>query len=286
MWEAFRAERSAGAGPFASAVRVASNTDRLGFAFAVGYSAALECMVPGVRFPAALCVTEEKGNSPRAIETTLDPNGEVFTLSGTKSFVTFGNLASTLIVSARVGVRSDGRPEIAVVRIPADRRGVRLHELPDTPFVPEVPHAAVELDRVVVNADERLPGDGYLGYVKPFRTIEDIHVIGATMAYLLGLSRRVGAPMDAVAGVLADLISLERLASEPPLEPCVHVALHGVHERLSTFARGAELASILQAAEPAERSRWNRDAPLLRVAQKARDARFARAVERLNAGTD
>lgn len=239
-------------------------------------------MVPGVRFPTALCVTEEKGNSPRATETSLEPSEGGFILSGTKSFVTFGNLAETLIVSARVGVRPDGLPDIAVVRVPADREGLRLRQLPDTPFVPEIPHAAVDFDRVLVSADERLPGDGYLEYVKPFRTIEDIHVIGATIAYLIGLSRRVEASPESTARLVSDLIALERLSTEPPLDPEVHVALHGVYGHLSDFVESDAFASILLAAPTDERERWTRDRRLLEVANKARHARFKRAIETLS----
>ena len=39
-----------------------------------------------------------------------------------------------------------------------------------------------------------LPGDGYDVYVKPFRTIEDIHVHAATIAYLVAEGRRRGWP--------------------------------------------------------------------------------------------
>ena len=54
VWEAYRSERAACASPFAAAVIVASQVDRLGFAFAVGYPAALEHMIEGVRLPCAL----------------------------------------------------------------------------------------------------------------------------------------------------------------------------------------------------------------------------------------
>ncbi|MEM8610161.1 MAG: acyl-CoA dehydrogenase family protein [Myxococcota bacterium] len=279
IWSAFQEGRDRGDSPFVSAVNAAAHTDRLGFAFAVGYPAALESLVPGVEFPAALCVTEAAGNSPRATETTLEPNNGAFVLRGTKSFVTFGNLATTLIVSARIGVRPDGRPSIVAVRVPAGREGVRLEELPDTPFVPEVPHAAVRFEDVAVSPEERLAGDGYLDYVKRFRTVEDIHVAGATIAYLVGLARRVGAPVASLAGLTADLVALEQLSSQPPLDPRVHVALHGVYSRLETFVSGEEFSAILESAAADERTRWARDQRLLQVAGKAREARFARAID-------
>ena len=280
-WEAYQDERNTGSSPFLAAVQVSSRVDRLGFAFAVGYPAALQQMVEGVVLPSALCVTEAGGNSPRSIESTLEEEGDGYELRGVKTFVTFGNLAKTLIVVAKVGQKSDGRPDLAAVRIPSSREGVILKELSETPFAPEVPHTRVRFDGVQVRADERLPGDGYLEYVKPFRTIEDIHVVAAALAYLLGLSRRSEGSATLVAELAADLAALDRLREGRPLDPRVHIALHGVHRRLTRFARDPDFIEVLESAAPDERARWERDQALLRVASKARDARFERAAEEL-----
>lgn len=280
-WEAYQSERNARASPFSAAVLVVARVDRLGFAFAVGYTAALQQMVDGVVLPSALCVTEAGGNGPRAIESTLEKKGACYELRGTKTFVTFGNLARTLIVVAKVGDKTDGRPDLAVVKIPSDRAGVTLHELPATPFVPEVPHTSVRFDAVEVRADERLPGDGYLEYVKPFRTIEDIHVIGAAIAYLIGLSRRTRRSETLIAELSADLAALDRLRDGRPLDPRLHLALHGVHRRVMKLVDDPAFAAVLEAAPPDERARWERDRALLQVASKARKARFERARSQL-----
>ena len=281
VWDAYRSERAAGASPFSAAVIVASLVDRLGFAFAVGYPAALEHMIAGVPLPCALCVTEANGNSPRAIESTLVPKGDGYTLHGTKTFVTFGNHAETLIIVAKVGEKPDGRPDLAVVRIPAGRKGVVLHELPQTPFVPEVPHTSVQLEGVEVLRAERLPGDGYLNYVKPFRTIEDIHVVGATLGYLVGLARRTRASTTLVAELAADLVALAGLRGGSPLDPRVHVALQGVYQHVTRLIGSEEFVQVLDCAPDDERARWERDRALLRVASKAREARFERAMTQI-----
>ena len=277
VWEAYRIARKSGLAPFEAAVGAAATVDRLGFAFAVGYPAALEHMVKGVQLPCALCATEAKGNAPRAIETTLERRGDHYELRGTKTFVTFGNLADELVIVARAGEKPDGRPDLVVVRIPAKRRGVALQELPMTSFVPEVPHASVRLDGVEVSEDEMLPGDGYLDYVKPFRTIEDIHVVGSTLGYLIGLARRTRSSAILIAELSADLVALDRLRNGPPLDPRVHIALHGVYQHVTRLTGSQDFARILDAAPDDERDRWERDRALLRVASKAREARFERA---------
>ena len=281
VWRAYRTGRASGSTPFEVAVRVASTVDRLGFAFAVAYPAALEHMVPGVALPCALCVTEAKGNGPRAIETTLEPRGDHYELCGTKTFVTFGNLAEALLVVARAGLKPDGRPDLVVVQIPAPRKGVELQELPATPFVPEVPHTSVRFEGVEVLESERLPGDGYLNYVKPFRTIEDIHVVGATLGYLVGLARRTRASATLIAELSADLVALDRLRGGPPLDPRVHIALHGVYQCVARLVGSEDFARLLDAAPEDERKRWARDRALLQVASKAREARFERAMTEL-----
>jgi len=277
LWDAYAVERAGGRSPFSAAVQVAGRADRLGHAFAVGYPAALEHLSPGVLLPCALCATEAQGNSPRAIETTLTEVGESYRLDGEKTFVTFGTLAKTLIIVARSGLKPDGRPDIVVVQVPADRAGVHVEELPPGPFVPEVAHAWLRLEGVQVHPGERLPGDGYLQYVKPFRTIEDIHVLGSTLAYLVGWARRVGAPSTWIAELSADLVALDALRAEEPLDARAHIALHGCYRRLIQTAQGEELRRLLESASDAERERWLRDAALLKVASKARERRFEAA---------
>lgn len=275
--DAYSKRRAKGRSPFSSAVDVAARADRLGQAFAAGYLASLERLVPGVHLPCALCVTEKGGNGPRAVETSLRVDGDGYRLDGEKSFVTFGTLAKTLLVVGRAGTKADGRPNLAVVCIPADRDGTLVEELSPTSFVPEVPHARLVLEGVPVEPDERLPGDGYLEYVKPFRTIEDIHVLGATLAYVIGWALRVGVAPNLIVELSASLVAFAALEDAEPLDPRTHLALHGCHERLAAVVEGDQFALLLRAASSDERGRWGRDRMLLSVASKARQARFEAA---------
>lgn len=283
VWDSYQGARDSGADPFHSAVRVASTVDRLGLAFAAGYSAALEHLIPDVVLPCALCVTEADGNHPRAIKTTLNASesGAGYKLDGAKTFVTFGNMAKTLVVAARVGETSDGKPELVVVRIPADRKGVSFNELPAIPFVPEIPHSRVEFNDVQVDDGERMSGDGYLDYVKPFRTVEDIHVFATASAYLLGLAKRCAGPADWMSELCALIATLDRLRAAPSFDPGVHVALHGAIENLSRLMSREECSTLWSGAPADERARWERDRKLLQVASTARAARFRKAASQL-----
>ncbi len=105
-----------------------------------------------------------------------------------------------LVVGAlRLTPRSD-RPLLKAGTRALRCPGVRLLPMPATRFVPEVPHARVQLDDVHVEDDELLPGDGYDAYVKPFRSIEDMHVTLAVLAYLLREARQRGWPLVSPSG--------------------------------------------------------------------------------------
>ena len=281
VWQSYQRERSSGASPFAAAVLAAFASDRLGFAFAAGYAAALEHLVGGPHLPAALCVTEVGGNGPRAIETRLEARGTGYRLTGAKTFVTFGRHATRLIVAARAGEKPDGTPDLKAVQIPAARDGVALEDLPQIAFVPEVPHASARFHQVEVHAEEILPGDGYLGYVKPFRTIEDIHVLGATLGYLVGAARRNEGSSVLIARMTEKLLCLEPLLGGDPLDPRVHVALHGAHTGVMELLKTEAFAHLLESLPDDERCRWERDKPLLVVASSAREKRFERAQQAL-----
>src|SRR5687768_16702472 len=164
-WAATRETREAQATTADRALVGGVLADRLGFAFASGYQEALRALVPGdgVR---ALCVTETRGNSPKHIDTTVAPEGDDFIVTGAKKWATAGPLASELLVCAKIGVDDQGRNSLRMVRVSTTAPGVKITPAA-APFVPEIPHAEVQLDRVRVEASALLPGDGYSHYVKP-----------------------------------------------------------------------------------------------------------------------
>jgi hypothetical protein len=154
--------------------------------------------------------------------------------------------------------------------------------MPPTRFVPEVPHAQVLMQDLRVSADALLPHDGYDAYVKPFRTIEDLHVTLAVLAYLLREGRARRWPAAYNEQVVAALTLLSQLAGEDARAAATHIALAGalrIAHRLY-----AEASSLWSAAgDDAAATRWRRDAALFEVAGSAREQRAARAWERLGA---
>jgi acyl-CoA dehydrogenase len=260
--------------------------DRLGFAFASGYHAALRSLFPHMPpdHRAALCATEAGGAHPSAIQTRLSgAHGEgPLRLSGSKAFVTLGTEAETLFIVASEGLDEQGRNRLRVVMIDARREGVHFNALPPAPFVPEIPHAELELRDVAVSPEEVLPGDGYTRYLKPFRTVEDCHVHAAFLGWVLQVARRSGWPERVQDEALALAVAIRGLAQSDPTSPAVHVALGGALELCQRLVKGLE--EWWPQADALTRERWERDKGLLGVAGKARAKRREVARQRLAGG--
>jgi acyl-CoA dehydrogenase len=264
--------------PAAVAAARGFRADRLGYAFAAGYHAALRALVPELAADHIICfcATERGGNHPRAIQTRLTPAGDGFTLVGEKCWATLAPLAREALVVASRGDEG-GKNRLAVVRVPLAAPGVTISPLSQTPFVPEVPHASVEFD-LLLPSDAVLPGDGYDRYLKPFRTVEDLHVHLALLGHLVSIARRAAAeaPVERAFALVAAASALSR---EDPLAPAVHLALGGVIAESRRLLD--DLAPALAGLPEPERARFERDRALLDVAGKARSARRESAWRRM-----
>jgi alkylation response protein AidB-like acyl-CoA dehydrogenase len=289
MW---RLATDSARGAFATTVERAlvggAHADRLGFAFAAGYAEALRALVPSASDVMALCATEDGGNQPRAIKTTLTRTAPgTYELTGKKKWATGASAAASLLVVASTGTAptSGGsaagavpRNQLRVVRVSTAAPGVRITPS-SAPFVPEIPHAEVELDHVPITEADVLPGDGYDDYLKPFRTVEDVHVHAALAGYLVGVARRRGWH-DLVERWLAVALAAHAVALADAKAATTHVALAGV---LALAVREVEEIEARWRAQvdDHEHARWQRDRPLLQIAMAARAARRERAWQQL-----
>ena len=278
-----------GGSPMALALQGGFAADRMAWAFAAGYQAALRALLPGCGPDEllALCLTETTGNRPRDLHcsATAQPDGS-WLLQGEKSWATFGTAATTLLVIARQGGPGDPaatHPRLLALRVPADTSGVQVDGQPATGLVPELPHARLVLADVSLPAAARLAGDGFSDYGKPFRTLEDLYVGAAVLSWLLREARARDWPAPLRERLAATLALLADLSDAPPDAAATHVVLAGA----LAWARDlhAEVQPLWAATpgEPASQ-RWQRDAKLLGVAGTARAARATRAWERLAHG--
>lgn len=255
------------------AMLAGARADRLGYAFASGYQAALASLF-GARGPSSMLVTEAAGGHPRAIASTLTRAGDAYVLRGEKRFATLAQVAETLYVLAKDGERGDV-PSLRVVALPRTRPGVALEDMPETPFCPEIPHATARFTDVHVGASELLSGDGYADYVKPFRTVEDLHVFGAALGLAVGLCVRARLEAAITERFLAHALMLRGLAALDLRAPGTALALDGA----LMLARDAlsALPELLRDRDPSSAELFARDTGLFRVAASARAARTMKA---------
>ena len=264
--------------PFERAVAGGFSSLNMGMAFTSGYQAALQAIAPNVvdYNAASFCVTEDGGNKPADIQTSLKPEYDgPWILNGRKSFVSGAEQARRLLVAATSGRDEMGRNQITMVWLDTEQAGVTITPLPALPFAPDISHGCVDFERVIIADAQILPGDGYRDYVKPFRTIEDLHVCGAVLGYVL----RVAQEHDMNTSLLEQLVALitlhQNLTGWPASSADTHIALAGARQLLDTTLQAFEAALIQH--QSAQTPAWQRDKALLTVAHKARAQRTLKA---------
>lgn len=239
-----------------------------GLAFLAGYQAALRVLWPSAPWSlGALCVTENKSTRPADMNTRLD----ALTLSGRKDFVTAADAADWLLVAARED--APGQPVrlgLGVVRNGAP--GVRIEALPALPLMPDIGHGRLHLQQAHC---ERLAGDGWDDYVKPFRSIEDLHVLSAVTAWLWGVGQESGWPQPVQLRLLGLLAGCAEVARQCPSAPASHLLLAGLFAQFDSL-RG-ELDAAFAAGPAAWAQLWQRDKGLLSIANSARGKRLQKA---------
>src|SRR5690606_25172185 len=144
------------------------------------------------------------------------------------------------------------------------------------PLMPDIGHARLHLDNCFC---ERLPGDGWDSYVKPFRSIEDGHVLAALGAWLYGVGHDSGWPQELQLRLLALLAGCAEVVRHSPGEPVTHLLLAGLFAQFKALR--PELDAAMAAGPQQWASLWARDCNLLEVARTAREKRLEKALAAL-----
>lgn len=257
-------------GSFALAVyggRVASTP---GLAFLAGYQAALRALwADAPEGLGALCATENRKLRPADMSTRVLG----MTLTGCKDFVTAGASASWLLVPAREEQPGESiRLGLFVVR--PGSAGVLLETGRQLPLLPDIPHARLHLEQATA---ERLEGDGWTDYVKPFRSLEDLYVLVALAAWIYGIGLQHQWPRGLMLRLLAVLVSGAEIAGQSPHEPVTHLLLGALIEQF--HALRPELDSALDMTEGPWADLWRRDNGVLGLARNAQDRRLRKAMQ-------
>ncbi|MFZ5570217.1 MAG: acyl-CoA dehydrogenase family protein [Thermodesulfobacteriota bacterium] len=257
--------------------------DCTAYAFAAGYGAALQALVPGLPGDkiACFCITEEGGGHPRFIKTSLAPagggaeGGKRWTVTGRKKFITCAAEADLFLVAASTGPSPDGKNQIRMVTVRRETPGIEIQLMRNLRLVPEISHGEVFFREVSVQAADLLPGDGYLEYIKPFRTIEDLHVSAAILGHLFRKARRHAWPREIREAIIGAIVSVRALATSDPGLASVHIAVHEALGRIKELL--VRLEPLWDRIGGKEKEDWDRDKVLMSIADTARTRRIETA---------
>ena len=259
------------------------SADRPAWAFAAGYQAAIQSLTDpfglnDIATISAVCITEKDGAHPARIASRLVPipgKPGAWRLDGHKTFVSGGTEAGVLWVAATTGKTAQGHNQLRLARVPARTAGVIRSPMPLLGLVPEMPHAEVRFESVVIPDESLLPGDGYLKAVKPFRTVEDLHVTAAFLAWLFSVGRRADWPGEILETILSLIVCARGLGLATPLSSHVHIALGGLLGQVHHLL--AEIEPMWDDTDPDTRAWWRRDRKILSFAEGARRIRRVKA---------
>lgn len=252
---------------FDDAARAAIGADRLADVFTTAYRGAVtRAFGTSGQQRTALCVTEDGGNTPRAIQTRWADG----VLHGAKSFVTFGAQSDELLVLAVRG-ETEGRKDLVIVQV-SGRTGVAFEKAPAPSFVPEVPHSRVTFD----GAPATLWCEDAWSRIKAFRLIEDVFVLGATVAWFMGLATQTR-QAKLVEQLASLLLAARAVAALDPSAVATHLAYEGTQRAANAAFALFDWSDVPERIE----TLWVRDRALLEVAQRAREMRAERARETL-----
>ncbi|WP_298187433.1 acyl-CoA dehydrogenase [uncultured Pseudomonas sp.] len=267
-WYASLLERIAQPTPLQLAVLGGRLAATPGLAFLAGYQGALRALWPAAPWTlGALCATENRSIRPADMHTRLS----ALTLAGRKDFVTAAEAVDWLLVAARED--EAGQPvrlALGVVRNGAP--GVRIETLPALPLMPDISHGRLHLQGAHC---ERLPGDGWAAYVKPFRTLEDAHVLAALTAWLFGVGQEAAWPQSLQLRLLGLLAGCAEVARQCPSAADNHLLLGGLFAQFDSLSTDLDAAFAAGAVHWAQL--WQRDKDLLSIAGSARGKRLQKA---------
>lgn len=239
-----------------------------GLAFLAGYQGALRALWPAAPWTlGALCVTENRSTRPADMTTRIN----ALSLDGRKDFVTAAEAADWLLVAAREDQPAQPvRLALGVVRNGAP--GVRVELLPALPLMPDVSHGRLHLQGAQC---ERLAGDGWDDYVKPFRTLEDTHVLAALTAWLFGVGQESAWPQALQLRLLGLLAGCAEVTRQCPSAAAGHLMLAGLFAQFDSLR--SDLDNAFAAGDAHWAQLWQRDQGLLAIAGSARSKRLQKA---------
>ena len=271
--------------PADRAVGLGFTADKIAFAFLSGFHTALESLLPFLKVDqaAAFCISEKEGNHPQQIKTSISKETQdekLWRLNGVKTFVTCATKADVLFIAVSAGVDESGRNKLRLVQIDSKSKGVSIESLKPLGFIPEIDHGCVQLDGVIIDDHQILPGDGYTKYIKPFRILEEMHVSAALLGYICRKSFQHKWSTVIRERVISLIVLIQQLLAMDPASSSLHIAFAGFQQQMNTLM--GDLLPCWEAVGQEQKNEWLRDIQVFSIAETARKKRLIKAWSEYN----
>ncbi len=243
------------------------------FTFMAGYQAALEKMFPTIapnEFK-ALCVSEEKGSHPKAIQTTLTNHQ----INGLKTYITAGSEVAHLLVLCKTEIVVNDRPLLKMVHLPSNANNIKITDF-ELAFMRDVKHGKLALNNTKITADQILEGDGFSQYTKPFRILEDICVGAAYQAMLLRQAVDHKWEENVRDQILLNIYTLKKLFSLPLSARETHLLLAANDRNFENLLPSIEY-NITNHAPVNFKEDWEQNKQVIVLGRKVKAIRLSKA---------
>jgi alkylation response protein AidB-like acyl-CoA dehydrogenase len=161
-----------------------------------GTAKQIETWMPGLAcgvVTASLAISEPKtGAHPKHLRTSATREGDHWVLNGEKTLLTNGPLAGLFVILAVSAVEGD-KKRLTAFLVPKETPGLSLTEAIPLDILKPSPHCGIRLNHCAVSSAQILgePGAAFEKISKPFRTLEDVllmgPVVGGLAAQLMSL---------------------------------------------------------------------------------------------------
>lgn len=255
----------------------------VGYAFSAGYQNAVNALFHNKTDDlVSFSMTENGSAHPKKIQTVFNP--ELNTLSGAKHFVALADNVQKLYVLARFQKSGPQDAESNIFRIlaiPADLEGITIKQQPPLPIIPDIKQGYVRFENVAIKPEFILDSDAYHGYVEPFRTYEDIHVVSAILGLLYSTFLESSWPQQLGEDILSLHLDLKSIYALDLTAAKTHLELDRALNYFNQLVRVIE--RTWKQTQSADYKAWQRDKALLKLAEHARTKRKERAKALLSA---
>jgi acyl-CoA dehydrogenase len=206
---------------------------------------------------AAVAISEPRvGAHPKLLTTRAEANGDGYSITGEKAWVTNGPLADVFIVLAVTAVE-DGRKRYGAFLVPRGTPGLSIREMPEYRALAPSRHCGLVLDACRVPRSALLgpAASAYETMALPFRDVEDaVGTFGLLGAFRF-LGRRLARGSDEATLSLGGLVALTAVFAAT-----ADAVVRALDDAALEREAGALVGLRVLAAEMLQRARIHRDA--------------------------